>query len=380
MKYDNSYKFLNFIVLNFFILFSIPAVGWHCDLISLSDLLAQNPQIGYVKCSDEIPFEYQKLPIVEDHYWHPYQGFFESSFILNIPDGQVVGDSGYVLIGDALVSELIWQNCFLGRDGLRAAQQNPIKKVSGKVAVIAMFGYQYYYHWLAEALGRLALLELHGIEYDFLYVPSGRPYIAETLALWGVDPAKIIQGSDDYILQADELIVPSLIATAKTNGCPRWTHYMPEYLLKYIKQKLMAGVDLENNPFHQSKKIFISRKDASSRRIINEDDVFALFQAQGFERYELSSLSLIEQIQLFHNADIIAGPLGSGSANYVFCKKSARIIEIFQARRDCTFYYMCQNLGLTYNGFKTRDFIDYDDGHYDTIIPLDVIQNIVKNL
>jgi len=354
--------------------------AWHCNLISVGDACSAHPEISYLHCHDAIPFEYQKLPVVEDHFLHPYQGFFHRTFILNIPNGQVLGSEGYVLVDDRSIYELIWQNCYLHAWVLESAQRNPIVKVQGKVAVIAQWGYFFYYHWLAEALGRLALLELHGVEYDYLYIPVGVPYIKQSLELWGVDSAKIIEAPHDQILQADELIVPSLVASVHANGSPRLVHYMPQYLIKYIKDKLMHSVDFANNPFGQNKKIFISRKDAGARKMLNEDDVFALFEAQGFEKYVLSSLSLQQQMQLFNSADIVVGALGSGMANLLFCKDDVRVIEIFQARRDCTIYFLCQTLGLSYTCIKTQDFIDANDGQYDTIVPLEVIEDVIKNL
>lgn len=359
---------------------SIYADPWFCETHSLAEIMNTHQEIKYLKCFDETPFEYTKLPIVEDHYLHPYKGTFEKTFILNIPQGQVFGLDGWILINDTMIKELIWQNVFPLKEALQKAKENPPKKINGRVAVIAQAGYTYYYHWIAEVLGRLALLEMHGVDYDFLYVPTIKPFMKETLQLWGIDPKKIIEASDDFILTADQLIVPSLVADVKTDGCPRLVHYLPKNILFYIRDKLQAAAEKQpQNPAQFSKRVYLSRKDATARKMLNEDEVFALFEAKGFKRYILSDMPVIDQIKLFKNAEIIAGPLGSSLTNVIFCNPKVRIFDIFLARRDCTIYFLCQNLGLEYNCVKTVDFIDENDGQYDATVPLDVIKNLTNS-
>jgi capsular polysaccharide biosynthesis protein len=223
-------------------------------------------------CHHEILFDFEKLPAAQDHFLHPYQGIFKKTFILTIPQGQVFGLDGWVLFHDRLVDALIWQNVLLHKNSWQEAQNHaPLVHVNGRVAVIAQSGYTYYYHWLVEVLGRLALLEMYHVDYDFLYVPVSKPYMKETLELWGIDPAKIIAACDDTIIQADELIIPSLVAHVEVSGIPRLVHYIPKYIVTYIKNKLMNSKRLPSNSFNFSKKVFISRKDATARRMINED-------------------------------------------------------------------------------------------------------------
>lgn len=367
---------LLFIILTFSS--TIHATSWFYEAKSLIETLKINKNIKYLHCYDATSFEYEKLPIADSHYLHPYKGLFKEAFILNIPQGQVFGMDGWVLADETLIDELIWQNVFPSKEALQKAKENKPVAISGRVAVIAQSGYTYYYHWIAEVLGRLALMELHGIDYDFLYVPTRMPYMKETLQLFGVDPAKIIEASDDFVFTADELIVPSLVAAVRTEGCPRLVHYSPKNILFHIRNKLLSGAEQQQTP-QFSRKVFLSRKDASARRMLNEDDVFALFEAKGFKRYVLSTMSIVDQISLFKNAEIIVGALGSNLTNVIFCNNNVRVFDLFQARRDCTIYYLCQNLGLDYQCVKTVDFIDQNDGQFDTIVPLNIIEDLINN-
>jgi Glycosyltransferase 61 len=356
---------------------------WQCNSISLSEALRTHPEIEFSPFLDQHPFVNPPMPLATntDQYLHPYTGIFKQTFILTIPKGQVYGLDGWTPIDDSLINELVWQNVFLAKDMLERAKRNPIREIKGRVAVITQSGFGYYYHWVAEVLGRLALLEMKKIEYDFLYVPNTAPYMLETLQLWGVNPSKIIVASDDIIVKADELIVPSLVSGVFVNGCPRLVHYIPRYLITYIKSKLLISALQHQNKNHFCKRVFISRQDAASRKIVNEDEVFAALEAHGFVRYHLTKLSLIEQIQLFNNAEIIMGTLGSGLTNVLFCNSNTKIIELYQARRDCTIWNLSHMAGVeNHYCIKTTDFIDAREGQYDTAIPVEIINQVIREL
>lgn len=358
------------------------ADSWQCQALPIADIIKNNHQISYMPCSPAIPFEYERLPLADDHYLHPYKGIFHETFILTIPQGSVFGLDGWILVEDALIHELIWQNVYLSKYTLQEVKKNPLNVKNGRLAIIAQTGYTYYYHWIVEVLGRLALLEMQGIEYDFLYVPTRAPFMKETLQLWGIDPLKIIEASDDFILTADTLIVPSLVSSVRVEGCPRLVHYIPSHIVDYVRKKLLHAIEQQEYTGQFSKRVFISRQDASARRITNEDEVFSLFEAQGFQRYYLTTMSVIEQIMLFKNAEIIVSSLGSGLTNIMFCNPEVQIIELYQARRDCTIWNLSQMLGLHmhHKCIKTMEFIDQNEGQYDTIIPLDVIKEVIAAL
>ena len=359
----------------------IYADSWHCEIKTLEQIMENDDQIKYIPCYPARPFIYKELPLADNHYLHPYSGLFKETFILTIPNGQVTGCDGWIIVQDSIINELIWQNVYLHKDALQQAKKNAPLIKEGRVAVIAQTGNLYYYHWMVEVLGRLALLEMQGIEYDYLYVPLITPFMKETLELWGINPSKIIVASDDTMVIANELIVPSLVSHVAVHGLPRLVHYIPDYLVHYIRTKLLLAVEQQKHTHQFNKKVFISRQDAASRKIINEDEVFALFEAQGFTRYHLTKLSILEQIVLFKNAETIVGSIGSGLTNILFCHPKVKIIELYQARRDSTIWNLSQMIGLrNHHCIKTTEFIEQREGQFDTEIPLEVIHEVIAQL
>jgi hypothetical protein len=78
--------------------------------------------------------------------------------------------------------------------------------------------------------------------------------------------------------------------------------------------------------------IYISRSDATSRRVNNEEQLLQEIVPLGFLPISLSKLSVEMQIKLFSGADIIISPHGAGMAFMLFCNKNVTIIELLLPR------------------------------------------------
>ena len=106
-------------------------------------------------------------------------------------------------------------------------------------------------------------------------------------------------------------------------------------------------------------KILISRREATSRRLINEDEVLSLLSRHGFEAVTLDGLSLSTQIELFKNATHIVAVHGAGLTN-ILHSYQASVLEIhsrdhgirpdyFQIaslNRCKYFFYACESQGV----------------------------------
>lgn len=350
------------------------------DIVPLQKLLEKNPQIQYHKCFDPVSFSYKPFPLSINPAMHPHQATFQETFILKIPNGQVQG-YGMVLVNDQYIQELIWKGWPHNLQLIKKYNPDQISYIPGRVAVIGQPAYTNYFHWITEILARLALLEMAGIEYDYLYVPNDRPFIMQTLMLWGIDMKKIIVAQCDICLQAQEIIVPSLVSALNISA-PLFSCYVQYHLIKYIKDKLLTAALGYQSTAELNSKVFVSRKDAPQRKIINEDAVFALFEKQGFVRYALEKLSVVDQILLFHNADIVVAAQGTGLANSIFCRPETKVIELYQGLNDCTFWYLSQDLNLNYIPLQTTTFLTdyYQAWATPTTMPLMLIQKYIDQV
>ena len=100
----------------------------------------------------------------------------------------------------------------------------------------------------------------------------------------------------------------------------------------------------------RSKRILISRRTARrGRRVLNMNAVSAALAEQGFEEHALEQYSIREQIELFHDAEIIVGPHGAGLTNMLFAPQGTRIVELFGTATVMPhYYYMAKALENPY--------------------------------
>jgi len=76
------------------------------------------------------------------------------------------------------------------------------------------------------------------------------------------------------------------------------------------------------------RRVFVSRRGAKSRRIINESEVSSYLEGHGFCTIQLEKLSLSEQIDLFHHATHVIAVHGAGLTNLMHATQST-ILELF---------------------------------------------------
>ena len=220
------------------------------------------------------------------------------------------------------------------------------KKFEGRVATIATKYTEGYYHFLFDMLPRLRLLKKSGLAYDKIYV-SGmhRPYVKEALEIAEVEEDKIISGNDHPIITADELIIPSL---------PSISYHPSPWVIEWL-QEFYLEKDREVNP--PKDLIYISRSDASRRRVTNEKELLGMLEILGFKVATFEGKSVKEQALMFQDAKVIMGPHGAAFSNIVFAQKGATLIELMNPTWcHGPFAVLAKDLGLNY-GYVFGDSI-----------------------
>ena len=76
------------------------------------------------------------------------------------------------------------------------------------------------------------------------------------------------------------------------------------------------------------KRIYITRKNESARRISNENDLFNYLSKIGFEIIDPGNLDFPEQVNYFSNAEWIVSPHGAALSNIVWCNEKVKIVEL----------------------------------------------------
>ena len=77
----------------------------------------------------------------------------------------------------------------------------------------------------------------------------------------------------------------------------------------------------------RSRKLFLSRRRARNRRLVNEEEVLALLGAD-FELIEPETMSVQEQALLFSQAEMIVAPHGASLTNLLLCTQPTPVLEL----------------------------------------------------
>lgn len=351
----------------------------------------QSCDMTYRKCHDQIFFKYKPFKYGIYPQWQPTTGLFAETFTLQIPQGKVCSDVGFIVQGDNILKEFLPQTYPVQvEDRLQTMYEKAKvpKKVKGRVAVITKIYTEAYGHFLLEVVAKLALLKISGLEYDWLYVCYDKPYMKEILTLAGVDVSKIIDASqpENYYIQADELIATSPLnrripMEGEKNFSPRqdFAVYCPAWAINYLRELFWPMIDKK---LQFSERVFISRKHAGLRKMVNENEVFDVFAKKGFKRYELEKMSFLQQVALFKQAEYVVGATGSGLSNILFCQPGTQVIEIMQELRDITFCTLAEGAELKHDFIETKkpypgSYKNILNVFMPTKVPVEVIQKYI---
>jgi capsular polysaccharide biosynthesis protein len=102
---------------------------------------------------------------------------------------------------------------------------------------------------------------------------------------------------------------------------------MPVWTCEFLKQQFLNTEYLKITS--SKKRIYITRKLAKSRRLLNEEEILNFLQLYSFESVISELMSVEEQAVLFSQSEIIISPYRSGLTNLVFCQPGTKVIELF---------------------------------------------------
>lgn len=211
-----------------------------------------------------------------------------------------------------------------------------------------------YYHWLYDVLPRIRLCEyLVDLEHiDYFLVPElSHHFQLATLDLLNLSRSKLISSDATPHLRAENLIV-----TEHPNPNPS---NLPRWIVDWLRAKFLPEASKLKETLNQgfNSRIYIERGDSvNKRRLLNEAEVVDFLENSGFSSYRLSQLSVLEQICLFSNAEIVVGVHGAGFANLAFSPRKAKVLEIFSKDYQPRMYERISSCnGLHYAPIVSRD-------------------------
>jgi hypothetical protein len=279
-------------------------------------------------------------------------------FVAELPDATILGPSGPALTADGrIVGDTVGIPSLVRRRGgagvaRSMAQNGPLRTLRalrgdatpddrlGTVA-LAVPTWANYYHWTVECLCRIRLLERYGAdtgEYPTLLVPDDRAsWMDESLAIAAYDGP--VADWDGGIARADRLVVPTFPDPIPVE-C-RWL------------RDRMLGDSIGAAEDGTGERVYISRRDATVRRVSNWRSVRRVLDEFDIQSYVLSDLSVREQTDLFARADLVVGPHGAGLTNVIY-GDDLSVIELFGSKQMATFDRLAELCGHEYTPLQCR--------------------------
>lgn len=191
--------------------------------------------------------------------------------------------------------------------------------------------YHNHSHWLTAHLPKLLLLRERGMLGQVLLPPERTPAIDGSLRMLGLEPEDFETFDPGRPLFVEEL---TILGTDR---------FRPELLQKIPEAFNVSAAGTSE------RKVFISRLRASRRRLINEDEIWALLEPQGFERVFMEDMTFDSQVRLMSETAILIAPHGAGLTNMVFCQRGTHIVEIADLGfPNPNFYAVASALGHHY--------------------------------
>lgn len=242
-----------------------------------------------------------------------------------VPNGAVTTRAGVVLTDDGRwivesVGAPIVEAIELER-WRRIRIEPPQRVVDEDVAVIYSLisekKHANYYHWVVEGLSRAAMLGQAGVP-ESVRVLVPEPVLElhrQTLAAIGIDESRIFAWSG----------VPTRFRTVYLPSGPQHRGDRPlAASVSYLRQH--AERFRTEQP---TRRLWVSRRQARRRRkhLAGEDELLAVALGFGFEEVVAETLTATEQLQLFAQAEAIAGVHGAGLANAVFMAPDTAVVE-----------------------------------------------------
>lgn len=198
-----------------------------------------------------------------------------------------------------------------------------------------------YFHWIIDALPKLTSIR-NLLKSDFIVLLPEKyytPFVDDSLSVLKIAKSQIFLIKKNTKVLIEQLWVMGHPAQPAGTG-----NYRPKQLKafqKHIKEYYKIPKDAKDLFLNEyGNKIYISRKDASYRYLINEDEIIDLLDAHGFSTIYASQFTIQEQIILFSQARIVLSLHGAGLSNIIWMSSGTAVAEIRQegdAHNNCYF-------------------------------------------
>ena len=219
-----------------------------------------------------------------------------------------------------------------------------VRLQKSKTYVVVHNTYTGYFHWMLESLPRILIAKAQLPAFTLLLPDNFTDdFYQDSLALLGLDIAQAQPLHPRTVYQ-----VPNLGLTCLPDSMGSFT----PSIVANLKQALLTSPALKpaSRPLPQAERLYISRKKAPRRKIVNEPAVEQMLARHGFESICFEDYTLHEQIIICSTCRFFISIHGAGLSNILFMPAGSTVIELrkYDANKNYTYERLAIALGHIY--------------------------------
>ncbi len=256
-----------------------------------------------------------------------------------------VSGSGLVTVGGAVIDETL--NCArnLRRgSGLYQVVREAIWVDEGPMnvasVITAVEGHPHvllkqtwdanYGHWLIDTLPKVGLLREFEDLSRCIYVlntqaPAMRSVVEQSLAMVGIGPEQLLY-LDRKTYAFERLIVLGTLSRHPFTKSP-------------FAMEVLAGAAADAGPSAFGERLYVTRRAARRRRVLNEDAVIEVLSAHGYRSVAPEELPVREQAATFRDAPFVVGVMGAALANLAFAPRGVAVLSLATPAMEHDYFY-----------------------------------------
>lgn len=262
-------------------------------------------------------------------------------FLAVINNAKIHTSSGYIQLSTGeILLETAWieENILGNKKYFDKFKRKELVK-PGKWFSILLYWCENYYHWFCDVLPRLHRVINHlPPDMNFIVPANMEPWKLKSLEAIGISSNKCVSFNGSIPWKLEELYyTPPVTMTGD----------IEKDSIKWVRSKLVSVDSNENDS--KKDRIFISRKKALKRRIVNENLLCEFLMMHNFKTVIAEDYSIEEQVEIFKKASFVVAPHGAGLTNLLYCSPGTKVLEIFDptAVRRC-YRSLSSSLDLSY--------------------------------
>jgi capsular polysaccharide biosynthesis protein len=228
-----------------------------------------------------------------------------------------------------------------------------------------------YFHWTCDVLPRVYLAR-HVVEGATFVLPRSHavPFTEESLRAFA--PKTIEYFDVDEVARFRELTVPGHIAVTGNYHEPTMRE-----LAGFLERSL---ADTRAAATERARLVYVTRRTAKHRYVVNEDDVVSLLEHYRFETVANEDLTFADQVRLYSRTKALVGIIGANLTNVLFMPAGSSLLQLSRAEdaSNHLYYALAAAKGVHFF-YQPCEYVDAGFGaRWNLTVDLDELERNVE--